>query len=139
MKDSYEIHFAPISMVDELRKWTMEKIKAEIAKIYSVDISLLSDRYILKTFLGVPDEEIDAILREKPTPPSLPSGKTSNTPSLRLAGVTGATTPKAGGMTRKAIAPKKEDLDGDGIHIATLHMMNLLETLRDFVDMQIGG
>src|SRR4030067_1604850 len=47
----YQIVFAPISMVDEMRKWTTEKLKAEVAKIYSTDMSLLSDRYILKNFV----------------------------------------------------------------------------------------
>ncbi|RPJ06427.1 MAG: hypothetical protein EHM36_06970 [Deltaproteobacteria bacterium] len=138
--DTYQIHFAPISMVDEMRKWTMEKLKAEVAKIYRVDIPLLSDRFILKHFLGLPDEEIQAVLREKPEPLTLPSTKKATTPSLRIAQVTGTTTPAATSMRPKAVVSHQDDGKDrlDGIHIATLHMMNLVETLRDLVDMELN-
>jgi hypothetical protein len=136
----YQIVFAPISMVDEMRKWTMEKLKAEVAKIYKVDMSLLSDRYILKNFVGIPDEEIDALLREKPAIPTLPSRKIGGTPSLRAGGMTGIATPAVGKMA--PMVSQEHDgpngLDREGIHIATMYMMNLVETLRDLVDLELN-
>jgi hypothetical protein len=142
-KGLYEISFEPISMVDEMRKWTMEKLKAEVAKIYRVDMQILGDEFILRTFLGLPDEEIAAVLKDKPAPLTSPSPKKATTPSLRAAGATGMTTPQVGGLNPMAMVSKKEDgsngLDrSDGFHIVTLQMMNLVETLRDLVDLELN-
>jgi len=139
----YEISFEPISMVDEMRKWTMEKLKAEVAKMYRVDMQLLGDEFILRSFLGLTDEEITAVLKEKPAPNTLPSPKKATTPSLRAAGATGMTTPQVGGLNPMTMVSQKEyghnGLDrADGFHIATLHMMNLVETLRDLVELEIN-
>jgi len=139
----YQILFAPISMVDEMRKWTMEKLKAEVAKIYRVDMQILGDEFILRSFLGLSDEEIAAVLKDKPAPLTSPSPKKATTPSLRAAGATGMTTPQVGGLNPKEMVSKKEDgSDGldrsDGFHIVTLQMMNLVETLRDLVDLELN-
>jgi len=142
-KGLYEISFEPISMVDEMRKWTMEKLKAEVAKIYRVDMQILGDEFILRSFLGLPDEEIAAVLRDKPAPLTSPSPKKAPTPSLRAAGATGMTTPQVGGLNPLAMVSQGEDGSNglnrsDGFHIVTMQMMNLVETLRDLVDMEIN-
>mgnify|MGYP005844378067 CR=1 FL=1 len=139
----YEISFEPISMVDEMRKWTIEKLKAEVAKMYRVDMQLLGDEFILRNFLDLTDEEIAAVLKEKPTPNTLPSPKKATTPSLRVAGATGMTTPHVGGLNPMTMVSQREDGNNglnrsDGFHIATLHMMNLVETLRDLVDLELN-
>jgi len=126
-----------------MRKWTMEKLKAEVAKLYRVDMQILGDEFILRTFLGLSDEEIAAVLKDKPAPLTSPSPKKATTPSLRAAGATGMTTPQVGGLNPLAMVSKKEDgyngLDkSDGFHIATLQMMNLVETLRDLVDLELN-
>jgi hypothetical protein len=133
----YVISFEPISMVDEMRKWTMEKLKAEVAKLYRIDMSLLSDRFILKKFLGMSDEEIEAVLREKPVPNTLLSPKKATTPSLRAAGATGVTTPAVGGLNPMAMVSQMDDRV-DNFHIVMLHMMNLVETLRDLVELELN-
>jgi hypothetical protein len=135
VKGLYLITFAPISMVDELRKWTMEKIKAEVAKTYRVDMNLLSDSFILKTFLGLSDEEIEAVLREKPEPISQPSGKGAlGTTGVRASGATGFMTPRVGAMGMTS-----QKGDGNGLHIGMMHLMNEIETLRDLVDLELSG
>ena len=146
MKDLYEIAFEPISMVDEMRKWTIEKMKAEVAKIYKIDSALLPDDYLLKHFVGLPDEEIEVILKQnQKISPQLPTpAKTGKIPSLRAAGATGITTPAVGGMHPLAMISQEGDGDGeDGLdtgsfHIATLQMMNLVETLRDLIDLEMN-
>lgn len=78
----YKVVFSAISMVDEMRKWQVEKIKAEVARIYGVEVDVLSDEFILSTFLGLSDEEIKTILkaREKEEPAPQPAVQ----PGLKL-------------------------------------------------------
>jgi hypothetical protein len=100
-------------------------------------MSLLSDRFILKKFLGMSDEEIEAVLREKPVPNTLPSPKKGSTPSLRASGATGVTTPAVGGLNPMAMVSQMDDRV-DNFHIVTLQMMNLVETLRDLVELELN-
>lgn len=57
-KVEYEILFPAIKTIDEVQKWQVEKAKAEVAKIYGVDVNVLTDDFILSYFLGLTDEEI---------------------------------------------------------------------------------
>ncbi|MEM3112780.1 MAG: portal protein [Candidatus Anstonellales archaeon] len=134
----YEIHFAPISMVDEMRKWTIEKVKAEVAKIYMIDMGLLTDEFILKHFVGLDDEDIANLKGEKVTGGSAGAGggRKSRVTSIRPAEMSGLVTPKFSGMSTKVEGGN--GLDRDNLHIATLHMMNLVETLRDLVDLELN-
>ena len=136
----YDILFAPISMVDEMRKWTMEKLKAEVAKLYKVDAALLPDEYILKKILGLTDDEIKSIMKAKPAPQPTSLPTKIGVPSLRAAGATGVTTPAVGGMA--AMVSQREGSNGEdkeaGLYIATLQMANLVETLRDLVDLELN-
>jgi len=146
IKGLYQVIFEPISMVDEMRKWTIERLKAETAKIYKVDAALLPDDYILRHFVGLSNEEVEIILKQNQTSsPQLPaSAKTRGTPSLRAAGVTGVTTPAVGELHPLSVASQKGDGDGTNgfdtgnFHIATLQMMNLAETLKDLIDLEMN-
>jgi hypothetical protein len=54
--------------------------------------------------------------------------------------MTGITTPAVGKIA--PMVSQEHDgsngLDKEGIHIATMYMMNLVETLRDLVDLEIN-
>jgi len=135
----YEIHFAPISMVDEMRKWTIEKLKAEIAKTYMIDMGILTDEFILKYYVGLSDEEIERLKgsKLKTTAKSTGSGL-GRTTSIRAGEMSGLATPKFSGMSTATKVEGGNGLDRDNLHIATLHMMNLVETLRDLVDLELN-
>lgn len=134
--DLYDIRFAPVSMVDEMRKWTMEKLKAEVAKIYKIDIGLLDDEYILRNFVEVPDEDIAKLLKKSNggATAKATAGGNGNL-SLRTSGSTGITATGATAMAAKKAA--QEGADSNGLHIAGLQMMNLIETLRDLVSLEM--
>jgi len=55
----WEIVFPPMATMDELLKWEMEEVKAKIAKIYSVDISVLNNLWIMEKLLNFSREEIE--------------------------------------------------------------------------------
>jgi hypothetical protein len=137
----FEILFAPISLVDEMRKWTMEKLKAEVAKLYKVDAALLPDEFILKKIVGLTDDEIKSIAKAKPAPLPTTLPTKIGAPSLRAAGASGVTTPAAGAMS-PMVSQKIEGSNGEdkeaGLYIATLKMMDLVETLRDLVDLELN-
>jgi len=69
-KIEYSILFPAIKTIDEVRKWEIEKAKAEIAKIYGLDLDMLTDEFILSFFLGLSDDEVKDLIkdREKETP-----------------------------------------------------------------------
>ena len=133
----YDIKFAPMSMVDELRKWTMEKLKAEVAQIYRMGAGVpLTDEYILKNFVGVADEDIPELLgAPKPEPAAKSAGGNGNL-ALRQGGLTGVTTPSTTGMNPKKST--QEGYEGNGFHMATLQLMNLVETMRDLVCLELN-
>jgi len=134
---AYEIKFAPISMIDELRKWTIEKLKAEVAKVYRIDLGLLSDEFIFRVFMGLQDEEITKLKSQEVPPPPVSKvavpGKPTGTPSLRLAGMQGT------GGGRPAVAKQTGEVMGqiDTNPIVTYRMMTLLEDLRDLIDIEL--
>jgi hypothetical protein len=135
----YEIHFAPISMVDEMRKWTIEKLKAEIAKTYMIDMGILTDEFILKYYVGLSDEEIERLKGSKPKAMAKSTGsRLGRTTSIRAGEMSGLATPKFSGMSTATKVEGGNGLDRDNLHIATLHMMNLVETLRDLVDLELN-
>ena len=51
--------------------------------------------------------------------------------------MSGLATPKFSGMAATKVEGGN-GLDRDNLHIATLHMMNLVETLRDLVDLELN-
>ncbi len=66
---AYAVVFPPISTIDELREWQVERIKADVAKIWGKEINEVSTRYILRRFLGMSDKEIDDMAAEaRPAP-----------------------------------------------------------------------
>jgi hypothetical protein len=129
-KGLYTIEFALISMVDEVRKYTIEKLKADIAKIYKVDMNILTDEYILKNYIGVPDEEIAGIIKKLPKVPPTPSTQTRGTPSTRAGGLSGTATPKL-----SVVKPTKEAEDP----VATYRLIDLLETFKDLIELEREG
>jgi len=146
----YSIKFSSISMVDEMRKWQVEKIKAEVARIYGVEIDVLSDEFILSTFLGLSDEQIAQILknREKDSPATKPTGK----PDLKLVppGPQTKTTkepskstktqvPGEPGTPATAATPPAEIADQikENGPFASETLMFLVEQLKDLVDAEL--
>ncbi len=132
-KDLYKVKFAPISMVDEMRKWTMEKLKADVAKIYKVDVGILTDEYLLKHFVGVPDDEIEKLLAGS-TGPREKGLAMSGTTGIRAGGLTGVASKGAVAIPKKMAAES-----GNGFHIASLQLMDLVETMRDLVSLELNG
>ena len=63
-KVEYSIYFPGIKTIDEVRKWEINKARADIAKIYRVDLSMLTDEFILSYFLGLSDEEIKDLIKD---------------------------------------------------------------------------
>lgn len=47
--------------IDEERKWKIEQLKYDCAKVLSQDMTLVDDYYVYKTFLGMTEEEINDI------------------------------------------------------------------------------
>jgi hypothetical protein len=119
----------------------MEKLKAEVAKLYKVDAALLPDEFILKKIVGLTDDEIKSIAKAKPAPLPITLPTKIGAPSLRAAGASGVTTPAAGAMS-PMVSQKIEGSNGEdkeaGLYIATLKMMDLVETLRDLVDLELN-
>jgi len=54
----WDIVFPPLSTMDEMLKWEMEKVKAEIAEIYTVKIGALNSRWVFQEVLGFTKEQI---------------------------------------------------------------------------------
>jgi len=116
LKAPYGVLYPPISTVDELREWQVEKTKAEIAKIWGKDINEVSTPFLLKKYLGLTDDDI-AQMTVEPKPVG------SNT-FYNL-------TSKSGDAADST--PTTEEV------YAHAHLANALETLRDLVDMELDG
>lgn len=56
---SWDIIFPELGTVDEMIKWQIEKLKAEVAKVYMVDIQALNNDWLYKEVLGLTQAEID--------------------------------------------------------------------------------
>jgi len=54
----WDIVFPPLSTMDEMLKWEMEKTKAEIAEIYTTKIGALNSRWVFVELLGFTKEQI---------------------------------------------------------------------------------
>ena len=66
----YRVVYPPISTIDELREWGVERLKAEIAKIWGKDINEVSAAFLLRKYLGLTDEEVARMgLEPKPAAP----------------------------------------------------------------------
>ena len=65
----YTLTLPPISIVDELRTWEIERIKLEIASMYG-GLSV-STRWILVNLLGMTGEEVDEIIGDYEDPDSI--------------------------------------------------------------------
>jgi len=54
----WDIVFPPLSTMDEMLKWEMEKVKAEIAEIYTAKIGALNSTWVYQELLGFTKEDI---------------------------------------------------------------------------------
>lgn len=119
-KAKYEILFPAIKTIDEVRKWEIEKARAETAKIYGFDLDVLTDEFILSYFLGLTDEEIKdlGIKKEKETEKARKAAEA-----------------EAGAQIAKAQA----DLKTGGKAEGTINLMRTLEELKDVVAMELEG
>lgn len=60
----YSLIYAPIATTDEVRRWQVELLKAQVAKLLKVDATVISDdEYLLRHVIGVDDEYIDQIMK----------------------------------------------------------------------------
>jgi len=55
----WTVQFPELNTIDEMLMWEMMKIKAEVAKIMSMDIGAVNNMWIYKEILGLSDEEIE--------------------------------------------------------------------------------
>ncbi|MEW6613928.1 MAG: portal protein [Thermodesulfobacteriota bacterium] len=107
-KSPYYVFFPPINTVDELARWQTEKVKAEIAKIYGIDINCVSEEFILSYYLGLTDNEIKD--------------------------VSGQTKPVRQGKEQQVV----ETITTSNIEPhELLELGNLLEALRDLVEIEL--
>ena len=139
-KNLYELRFPHISEIDELRKWTTEKLKAEVAKIYRMDTSVpMTDEYILKNYAGVADEDIATLLAAKPEDIKKSTAATAKSKeglALRTSASTGiASTGVTGAQPKKTAAEQ----DGNGEdHEALMGILDLAGQLKELVDLELG-
>jgi hypothetical protein len=54
----WSIEFPEMATADEMLKWEIEAVKANIAKAYAIDIGAVNTQYVLKELLGMDDDEI---------------------------------------------------------------------------------
>lgn len=64
-KVKYDILFPAIKTIDEVRKWQVQKVRAEVAKLYAVDMKVVTEEFILRHFLGLTDQEIKQLVADK--------------------------------------------------------------------------
>lgn len=57
---NYTLRLPILSMIDEMRTWQMELLKASVAKVYKGDLGVSSE-WVYKNLLGMSDEDIDEI------------------------------------------------------------------------------
>ena len=117
-KVKYEILFPAIKTIDEVRKWEIEKVRAEVAKIYSVDIGVLTDDFILSHFLDLTDEEIKDLNadREKESEKAKKAAEAEVAAKIAIAKATAA------------VPPQKESV---------INLMRVLGELKDVVAMEL--
>lgn len=54
----WSVVFPPLATLDEMLKWQMENIKANIAKRYVVEIGVLNNQWVMEEILGFNEEQI---------------------------------------------------------------------------------
>ena len=120
-KVQYEILFPAIKTIDEVRKWQIEKSKAEVAKIYGVDIDIITDNFILKYFLGLTDEEIKELSaeREVESEKAKKDAEAETAAQLKIA----QAAIKAGGQPEESV----------------VNLMRILNELKEVVAMELEG
>ncbi|MCK4785193.1 MAG: hypothetical protein KAV87_15695, partial [Desulfobacteraceae bacterium] len=120
-KVQYEILFPAIKTIDEVRKWQIEKSKAEVAKIYGVDIDIVTDNFILKYFLGLTDEEIKELNaeREVESEKAKKAAEAETVAQLKIA----QAAIKAGGQPEESV----------------VNLMRILNELKEVVAMELEG
>jgi hypothetical protein len=78
-KELWSASFPRLQLIDEKIKWEIEEIKANVARVYGLDLGSVNDEFILRTFLGLSDEEIaDALPDEPKVKPGEPPAKTAD-------------------------------------------------------------
>lgn len=132
-KDLYWAEFAPMSTVDELRKWTIEKLKAEVVKVYKVDIGIpFTDEIMLRDYVGITDpDDIKAMLGQKKQPPTTQKPKGGNgedTSAKRLSATTGLSVPGAPGVT---VNKERQMDDPDGWQAAIFEIERQVGHLKN--------
>jgi len=111
-KVEYSIYLPGIKTIDEVRRWEVEKAKAEIAKIYGIDLDVLTDEFVLSYFLGLSDEEIKELI-----------GKRGEKESP--------------GQRAKEREVAKQIAKGPGAENRMVALMGVLHELRDIVNMEL--
>lgn len=76
--EEIQIEWTPMTTVDEERKVAMDKLRAEVAKIYAVDIQCVDDKFIHEHFLGLSAEESDKMIEQLPA--KEPKASSNNEP-----------------------------------------------------------
>jgi hypothetical protein len=119
-KVKYEILFPAIKTIDEVRKWEIEKVRAEVAKIYGIDIGVLTDDFILSHFLDLTDEEIKDLSadKEKESEKAKKAAEAEVSAKIAIAKATAAA------------PPQKESV---------INLMRILNELKDVVNMELEG
>lgn len=64
----YRASFAPLQLMDEKLRWEIAKLRADVAKIYGVDLAVVSPEFVLRHFLDLDDEQVEAALDGLPEP-----------------------------------------------------------------------
>jgi hypothetical protein len=118
-KVQYEILFPAIKTIDEVRKWQIEKSKAEVAKIYGVDMGVLTDEFILSHFLNLTDEEIKGLNvdKEKESEKAKKAAEAEIAAKIKIA------------QAASAVVPQQKE--------STVGFMHVLNELRDVVAMEL--
>jgi len=88
---NWDIVFPELATIDELTRWEMMKIKAEVAKILAVDVGAINNEYIYYEILEMTEEEVNKYRLVTPgrepsdlvnIPPEV-AGKLKNDPYVR--------------------------------------------------------
>ena len=70
-RDLYEVGFVPLQLIDEKLRWEIAKIRAEVAKIYSFDLAVVTPEFVLTHFLGLSESDAVDLLRGEQPPQSV--------------------------------------------------------------------
>ena len=62
----WNVVFPVLATMDEMLKWNMEKVKAEIAKFYTVDMGVMNSLWVYEKLMGFNKEEIGKYALVKP-------------------------------------------------------------------------